>query len=62
MRKSSQEAQSIIVGAIYDRYQADTAVNTDDELARLTELQNAYAANARVMSVVQDLVAILIQI
>jgi len=60
--KSSQEAQSIIVGAVYDRYQADTAVNTDDELARLTELQNAYAANARVMSVVQDLVAILIQI
>lgn len=60
--KSSQEAQSIIVAAVYDRYQADTAVNTDDELARLTELQNAYAANARVMSVVQDLVAILIQI
>mgnify|MGYP001170121514 CR=1 FL=1 len=31
------------------------AVNVDEEMARLMELQNAYAANARVLSVVQEL-------
>ena len=59
---AAQDAQSIVVGALHDRFQADTAVNVDDELARLTQLQNAYAANARVMSVVQELVEILIRV
>ena len=31
-------------------------VNVDEEMARLMELQNAYAANARVISMVQDLI------
>ena len=34
---------------------AEYGVNVDEEMARLMELQNAYAANARVISVVQDL-------
>ena len=62
LAETSQEAQSIVVGALYDRFQDDVAVNVDDELARLTELQNVYAANARVMSVVQELMDILIRI
>ena len=62
LAQAGQEAQSIVVGALNDRYQADTAVNVDNELAKLTELQNAYAANARVLSVVQELIDILIRI
>ncbi len=59
---AGQDAQAIVVGALNDRFLGDTAVNVDNELARLTELQNAYAANARVMSVVQELMDILIRI
>lgn len=31
-------------------------VDVDEEMARLMELQNAFAANARVMSVAQELI------
>ncbi|TDQ84360.1 flagellar hook-associated protein FlgK [Dongia mobilis] len=37
------------------RYQADVAVNLDEEIANLQVLQNAYAASARLMTVVQQL-------
>jgi len=37
------------------RYQQDTGVNLDEELANLQVLQNAYAASARLMSVIQTL-------
>ena len=59
---ATQDAQAIVVGALNDRFLDDTGVSVDNELARLTELQNAYAANARVMSVVQELMDILIRI
>ncbi len=37
------------------RYQQDTGVNLDEELANLQVLQNAYAASARLISVIQTL-------
>jgi len=37
------------------RYQQDTGVNLDEELANLQVLQNAYAASARLMTVIQTL-------
>jgi flagellar hook-associated protein FlgK len=37
------------------RYQADVGVNLDDELANLQVLQNAYAASARLLTVIQTL-------
>lgn len=37
------------------RYQQDTGVNLDEELANLQILQNAYAASARLITVVQTL-------
>ncbi len=36
-----------------------TGVNTDEEMIQLITLQNVYAANARILSVVQDLFSIL---
>jgi flagellar hook-associated protein 1 FlgK len=41
--------------ALNSRMDSEYGVNVDDEMARLMELQNAYAANARVIAVVQDL-------
>ncbi|MGI9414933.1 MAG: FlgK family flagellar hook-associated protein, partial [Hyphomicrobiales bacterium] len=60
--QSAQDAQGIVVDALNDRFKSDTAVNIDEELGRLTELQNAYAANARVMSVVQELIDVLLRV
>lgn len=37
------------------RYQSDVGVNLDEELANLQVLQNAYAASARLLTVVQQL-------
>ena len=44
------------------RIQAESAVNIDEEIALLTELQTAYEANARILSVVQELFDVLINI
>ena len=35
--------------------ETEYGVNLDEEMARLMELQNAYSANARVVSVVKEL-------
>ncbi len=40
---------------ITTQMETDYGVNIDEEMARLTELQSAYAANARVVSVVKEL-------
>jgi flagellar hook-associated protein 1 FlgK len=37
------------------RHQSETGVNLDEELANLQVLQNAYAASARLITVVQTL-------
>jgi flagellar hook-associated protein 1 FlgK len=37
------------------RYQTDVGVNLDEEIANLQIVQNAYAASARLLTVVQDM-------
>ena len=44
------------------RLESEDGVNVDEEMARLMELQNAYAANSRVISVVQELLQRLMDI
>lgn len=56
----ANEAQTIIVGQLESRLSSETAVDVDAEIADLINLQNAFAANARVISVVQELVEILL--
>ncbi len=57
-----QAGQTIVIDALQTRFEADTKVDVDAEMSRLIELQNAYAANARVMSVVADLLELLVNI
>lgn len=57
-----QEAQAIVVSALNDRFQSESGVDIDQELAYLTQLENVYAANARVMTVIQELLDILVRI
>ena len=41
---------------------AEYGVDIDEEMARLIELQNAYAASARVISIAQELIDALMRI
>lgn len=56
------DAQQATVASLNGRLSESAAVNIDEEMAHLVELQNAYAANARLMSVVKDLFDLLMQI
>ncbi|WP_348984742.1 flagellar hook-associated protein FlgK [Devosia sp. J2-20] len=47
--------RQLTLDTISDQMQTEYGVNLDEEMARLMELQNAYAANARVVSVVKEL-------
>ena len=52
---SKNDDRQMTLGTIVDQMESDYGVNVDEEMARLMELQNAYAANARVVSVVKEL-------
>lgn len=52
---AESETQTLSLEALGQRLDSEYGVNVDEEMARLMELQNAYAANARVLSVVQEL-------
>jgi len=57
--KASQE---IVTGTIQARIDSATKVNVDVEVAQLIVLQNSFAANARVLSVIQELIDILLRV
>jgi flagellar hook-associated protein 1 FlgK len=47
--------RQLTLDTVVDQMESEYGVNVDEEMARLMELQNAYAANARVISVVKEL-------
>ncbi len=53
---AEQDTQNLTLEALGERLEADYGVDVDEEMARLMELQNAFAANARVMSIAQELI------
>jgi len=59
---SNNETQQQTLAALTQRLDSEYGVDVDEEMARLMELQNAFAANARVMSVVQELMDSLMQL
>ncbi|MDA7949631.1 MAG: flagellar hook-associated protein FlgK, partial [Hyphomicrobiaceae bacterium] len=59
---SEMTAQEVVVTALQERFQEDTAVNIDKEMAELIELQNSFAANARIIQVVDELFDVLLAI
>lgn len=56
------EGQAIVLGALEEKYLSVSGVNIDEEMANLIQLQNAFAANARVMQSVQDMMDLLLRI
>jgi flagellar hook-associated protein 1 FlgK len=57
-----QQGQDVVVNALQQKMKASSGVNMDSEMANLIALQNNYAANAHVMSVVQTMMSTLMQV
>lgn len=60
--KEGHAAQTNAMESLALRAEQDYGVNIDEEMARLIELQNAYAANARVVSIARELIEMLMAI
>ncbi len=54
--------QEIVTFTLQDRYDSSVGVNVDQELSDLITLQNAYAANARIIQTASDLMQLLLQL
>jgi flagellar hook-associated protein 1 len=57
-----QQGQATVVSALQQRFNDDSGVNIDTEMSNLIALQNAYGANARVMTTIEELMATLLQV
>ena len=57
-----QQGQAVVVSTLQQKFDATSAVSIDTEMANLIALQNSYAANAHVMSVVQSMMTSLLQV
>jgi flagellar hook-associated protein 1 FlgK len=57
-----QQGQAVVVSTLQQKFNATSAVSIDTEMANLIALQNSYAANAHIMSVVQSMMTSLLQI
>ncbi len=50
-----QQGQSVVVSTLQQKFNSTSKVSIDNEMSNLIALQNSYAANAHVMSVVQSM-------
>ncbi|MEO6945078.1 MAG: flagellar hook-associated protein FlgK [Nitrobacter sp.] len=55
------QGQDVVVNTLQEKFNAKAGVNIDTEMTNLIALQNSYAANAHVMSVVQSMMQTLLQ-
>jgi flagellar hook-associated protein 1 FlgK len=61
LAKQLQQGQSVVVSTLQQKFDSTSAVNIDTEMSNLIQVQNTYAANAHVMSVVQSMMQTLLQ-
>jgi len=53
--------QDVVLKTLQQKMSSTSGVNIDEEMAHLLSLQNAYSANARVMSTVNEMYKTLMQ-
>lgn len=59
--KQLADGQDVVLNTLQNKMNATSGVNIDEEMAHLLALQNAYSANARVMSTVKQMFDLLSQ-
>ncbi|HZR76202.1 flagellar hook-associated protein FlgK [Bradyrhizobium sp.] len=57
-----QQGQAVVVSTLQQKFNSTSQVSIDNEMSNLIALQNSYSANAHCMSVVQSMMATLMQI
>ncbi len=57
-----KQGQDVVLSNLQQRFNETAGVNIDEEMANLLNLQNAYAANARVLTTVSDMLNTLMNI
>ena len=57
-----KQGQDVVFNALQQRFNDSAGVNIDQEMANLLTLQNAYAANARVLTTVKEMLDALLRI
>lgn len=60
--KRLDEGQKIALSAVQGRFNETAKVSVDQEMSLLIELQSAYAANARIVSTVKEMMDVLLRI
>ncbi len=60
--KSIDEGQKIVLTGVEKKFSEQSGVNIDEELSELVQVQNAYSANARIISTVKELFDALLRI
>ncbi|MBR0800558.1 flagellar hook-associated protein FlgK [Bradyrhizobium jicamae] len=60
--KQLSDGQDVVLNTLQSKMSATSGVNIDDEMAHLLQLQNAYSANARVMSSIKQMYDTLMQV
>jgi flagellar hook-associated protein 1 FlgK len=56
-----KKGQDVVLSSLQQRFDSKSGVNIDREMSDLLNLQNSYAANARVMSTIKDMLTVLMQ-
>jgi flagellar hook-associated protein 1 len=57
-----QQGQDTVLSTLQQSFNTESGVNIDTEMSNLIALQNAYGANARVMTTIQNLMSTLLQV
>ena len=60
--KRLNEGQQVALAAVQSRFQETSKVNVDQEMSTLIELQTAYAANARIISTIKEMMDVLMRV
>ena len=60
--KQIADGQDVVLSTLQQKFNSQSGVNIDEEMAHLLSLQNSYAANARVMSTVKQMFDTLLQV
>ena len=58
---SVQQGQEIVLNSLQQRFDEGATVNVDEEMASLLQLQNAYGANARVLTAVKEMLDLMLK-
>ncbi|CAN7158738.1 flagellar hook-associated protein FlgK [Bosea sp. LjRoot9] len=56
------QGQQVALASVQSRFQATSQVSVDQEMSTLIELQTAYAANARIISTIKEMMDVLLRV